>query len=455
MSSPKLARRTLLKGAASGIIIGLPLLEVMTPRNAYAAGAPKRFIVSYGGTPHGNSKVFNPPAGALPTTLPAPLVTLAPVRNLVSVVGGFTLPTYTAGQTPPPGGRLQAGPHGFTMAPLLAGMHSVDAKPVMANGHTVDQVVADAIGGSSRLKSVQACIQAAGYGGGARGGISSARLENGTLRALAPESSPKALFAMLFGSVPAPSSGGASGPTSAQRKQQSVLDFILADANTLSRKVSAADRIRLDQHFTEIRELEARLSAVPPVATAACTIPTGPSDPALGSTGSFGGWSNETLRGDLMADMLALAIACDTTRAISLMVSYEQSFLKTQDPTCPYPDMHQTGHSGTQQNVAANSSWHVGRFAKMVKSLADRPEGGGTLLDSTVVVQVFAEGNNSHNCQDMSVLIGGIPSKLKMGQSIASNGAHPAQLMVSAMQAVGLSATKLGEVSGAFSPILV
>ncbi len=186
------------------------------------------------------------------------------------------------------------------MAPMLAGMHSVDAKPVMANGHTVDQVVADAIGGSSRLKSVQACIQAAPCGGGPRGGISSARLDSGTLRALTPEASPKALFATLFGSVPSGGSGGSSGPTSAARKQQSVLDFILADAKTLTQKVSAADRIRLDQHFSEIRDLEARLSIVPPVATASCSTPTAPgTDPPPGAAGSFGGWSNETLRGDL------------------------------------------------------------------------------------------------------------------------------------------------------------
>ncbi|MDF2692042.1 MAG: hypothetical protein K0S65_425 [Labilithrix sp.] len=452
--SSKLARRSLLKGAAGGILIGLPLLEVMTPRVARAApAAPKRFIVSFAGTTHGSSRTFNPPVGALPATLPAPCGSLAPVRTLATMVSGLAVPTFNTGTTPIPGGRLNQ-QHGMIMAPMLAGMQSREAMPVMANGHTVDQVVADAVGGGTRLKSVQTRIQAAGYGGGDAKGISSARLENGKVRALAPIASPSLLFGTLFGNVPGGTSSG--GPTNAARKQRSILDFVLADATTLTSKVSAADRVRLDQHFTELRELELRLSALPPVVTASCTSPTNPgTDPALGSPGTFGGWSNETVRGDLVADMIGLALACDVTRAVSLMLSYDQSFLKSQDPIANYADVHATGHSGTVDQIGFNANWHVGRFAKMVKRLADTPEGGGTLLDSTVVVMVFAEGTVSHNSSDMTAFIAGMPSRLRMGQHIASGGAHPARLMISAMQAMGMTTSTLGEVSGAFAPVLV
>ncbi len=451
----RLARRSLLRGAAGGVLLGLPLLEAMAPRVAHAAGpTPKRFIVSYAGTTHGPSRNFNPAAGALPATLPVSSAALGPVRTMATMVSGLAVPRYLAGQAIPPGGAMIA-QHGMVMAPMLAGVHSQNAMAVQANGHTVDQVVADAIGGGTALKSVQARVQAAGYGGGDAKGIQSARLENGKVRALAPIASPSLLFSTLFGNVPGASTGGSSSPT-ADRKRRSILDFILADANTLADKVGAADRRRLDQHFTEIRELELRLSAVPAVSTASCSSPTGPgTDPALGATGTFGGWSNETLRGDLIADMIALALACDLTRAVSLMISYDQSFLKTQDPLGTHADMHATGHSGTAEQIGVNANWHVGRFAKMVKRLADTPEGGQSLLDSTVVVMVFAEGNNSHNAGDNTAFIAGMPSKLKMGQHIPSGGAHPAKLMISAMQAVGVNTNALGEISGAFSPVLV
>lgn len=447
-------RRALLKGAST-IFLGLPFLEAMAPRIAHAAppaSVPRRIIVSYAGTTHGSSRALNPPVGALPANLPAACASLAPVRQHVTMVSGLRIPTYLGTNVVPGGAFLQQ--HGSVMAPMLTGRHSLEHMAVMANGHTVDQVVADAIGGTTRLKSVQACIQAAGYGGGAAKGIQSARLENGKVRALAPISSPSLLFSTLFGSVPA-GGGGGGGNTVASRKDKSILDFVLADANRLTSQVSAHDRARLDQHFTELRELERRLATVPPV-TASCTSPVAPgTDPALGSPGTFGGWSNETLRGDLIADMLGLALACDVTRAVAMQISFDQSFLRTQDAIANYPDMHATGHSGTLAQIEANASWHIGRFAKMVKRLSEIPEAGGTLLDSTFVALVFAEGSNSHNVSDMTAFVAGIPSKVKAGQHIASGGAHPAHLMISGMQAVGLTTQTLGETTGAFAPLMV
>lgn len=448
----RIDRRSLLRGAAGSILVGLPLLEVMSPRVARAAGpAPGRFIVCYAGTTHGSSRVLNPAAGAL-NTLTAPCAALAPVKTLASMVSGLSVPTFLGTQASIAGGRLNQ-QHGMIMSPMLSGMHSQDRMLVQANGHTVDQVVADAIGGSTRLKSVQARIQAAGYGGGESKGIGSARLESGKLRALAPIASPSLLFSTLFGNVP----GGGGTPTStvAARKRKSVLDFVLADAARLNANVSGADRARLDQHFTEIRELELRLAAVPAAPSASCTSPTNPgAAPALGQTGTFGGWSNETLRGDVIADMLGLALACDATRAVSLVMTYDQSFLRSQDPGAPFGDMHATGHSGTVEQIGYNTNWHVARFAKLVKRLSELPEGAGSVLDSTFVAMLFAEGSNSHNSSDMTAFVAGVPSKLKMGQHIPSGGAHPAKLLITGMQAIGVAKTSLGEVSGAYGGLM-
>lgn len=447
MSGPRhvLSRRALLRGAG-GVLVGLPMLEAMLPRVALAAPAanvPRRMIVSYAGTTHGSSKTLNPAAGALPTTFSPQCAALAPVRSLVSMVSGLAIPSYNSGTPSIPGGAYNM-QHGGVMAPMLSGMRSLEHMAVMPFGHTVDQHVADAIGSGTRLASVQASIQAAGYGGGSGKGIQSARIDAGKLRGLPPITSPSLLFSTLFGAAPG---GGGAASASNAAKDRSILDYVLADASRLQQRVSTADRARLDQHFTELRALEQRLGTVPPV-TASCTTPVAPgADPAPGAA-TFGGWSNETLRGDLMADMLALALACDVTRAVSLMVSWDQSFLRTQDPAGTYADMHATGHRGTQDQIAYNANWHVGRFAKVVKKLSETPDAGGTLLDSTFVVMIFAEGSNSHNKGDITAFCAGIPSKLKMGQHIPTGGAHPAKLMVSGMQAMGLPATSLGEVTG-------
>lgn len=440
----------MLRGA-SGLLVGLPLLEAMRPRVARAATAPKRFVVCFAGTTHGNVAYFNPSSpGPLPATLPSACTNLAPVADVASIVSGLAIPTYLPPSTPPPGGRYNA-QHGMVVAPLLAGMHSVDAMPVMANGTTVDQIVADAIGAGTYLPSVQAGLQAAGYGGGSGKGVVAARKTGGSVQGLAPIVSPQLLFSTLFGNVPT-----SAGPTSAQRKRQSVLDFVLSDSQALLAKVSSADRARLDQHFTELRALEMRLAASSTATTATCSMPTAPpADPPIMNAGSFGGWSNESLRGDEIADILALALACDLTRSVNLVLSYDQSFLKTQDPTANIPDMHAVGHQGTVQQIGYNANWHVGRFAKILQSLKAQTEGAGTVLDNTVVVMVFAEGTASHNSSNMTGFIGGMPSAIKVGQHIPTNGAHPAQLMIAAMNAVGVNQSTLGEISGPLTSVLV
>jgi len=447
-------RRSVLRGAGS-ILVGLPLLDVMVPRVAHAATPPMRMVVSYAGTTHGTARILNPAAGALPATLPVPCAPLTPIRNLVSMVSNLEIPRYSPGQAVVPGAALSQ-QHGMVMAPMLAGMHSREGMPVMANGHTVDQVVADAIGGGTRVKSVQASIQAAGYGGGAAKGVQSGRLENGRVRGLAPITSPSLLFSTLFGTPP-PSGGGAGSAAAAleARKQKSVLDFVLADRTRLVNDLGARDRARLDQHFTELRELELRIGAAPITPSASCSVPVAPgTDPALGATGTFGGWSNETLRGDLMADVIALGLACDITRVASLLVSWDQCFLKTQDALGTYGDVHATGHSGTNDQIFANTAWHLGRFARVVKRLSELPENGGTVLDSTFVALVFAEGSNSHSMTSMTAFVAGVPSKLRMGQHIVSNLEHPARLMIAGMQAVGVNSNTLGEVTGAYAGLL-
>jgi hypothetical protein len=49
----------------------------------------------------------------------------------------------------------------------------------------------------------------------------------------------------------------------------------------------------------------------------------------------------------------------------------------------------------------------------------------------------------------MSVLIGGRAGGLRSGQHVKATGKHPAQVLISAMKAVGVPGETLGEVSGA------
>lgn len=458
-----LSRRTLLRGLG-GAAVALPFLEAMAPAIARAqSAAPKRFFVCYGGIAHGGGAMSIPSSSGALGTLPRAFTALDSVKQHVSLLTTMTVPTYNKGTSAPPGGRLNE-QHGMIATPMLTGVYSRESMPVMpiahsgalpgTNGaHTVDQLVADAIGGGNRLKSLQVRTQTIGYGGGPAKGVISGRMENGKSRGLDPISSLVTLYSTLFSGVS--SGGGTSTPTLAMnlRRKKSVLDLVLGPANALANNVSSEDKARLDAYFTEIRELENRIQPTMAGGGASCSVPQKPTDPAIGNN-AFGEWSSESTRGDIQADMIALAFACDITRSVSWCMTFDQCFMSSRYASGVDNDMHALSHQGTQQNLADNANWHAARLAKLVGKLASLSEGSDTVLDNTFGALLFAEGSNAHNSSNMCFVAAGSPSRLKMGQHIPTGGAHPAQLMVSGMQAVGMNVSKLGQINGPLASIM-
>lgn len=457
-----LDRRTLLKGA--GVAIGLPFLEAMLPPLAWAAPKTPRLVSVYGGVPSYLSKAL-PPVGALGATLTAPIASLAAVRQHVTLISGMTMPQYVKGTTPPPAGCVQQ-QHYCVPAPWLGGMPSMDAKPMLNQCHTVDQIWADLYGATTRFKSIQARTQTVGYLYGAMGGIVSSRYVNGVLSTQAPEPSPLALYNKLFsagvgGSTPPP----ASSP--AQLNKQSVLDLVLGDANRLTSSLSGTDKARMEQHFDQIREIEKTIagggSPTGPI-SGACAMPANPGpDPAIvrGSAGVINGWANETKRGDVMADLLAMALACDLTRAISWQLTWDQCGLSSLDISGVNSDLHAISHDVNNDTTGVlkvamekHYNWHCARFARLVANLAAMSDGAGTVLDSTFLALGTGEGAGAHNRQTMGVIIAGNGSGIKLGQHILGNGAHPGTVWVSAMQSLGRTSSTFGQLSSGFLPML-
>jgi hypothetical protein len=70
------------------------------------------------------------------------------------------------------------------------------------------------------------------------------------------------------------------------------------------------------------------------------------------------------------------------------------------------------------------------------------------VLDRTFLSLVFAEGTGAHNKTSLTFLVAGSPSRIRNGVHLATNGAHPAQVQIAGLNALG-GGTTLGEVSGA------
>ena len=440
--------------------MSLPFLEAMLPSMASAAVVTPRLVAVFGGVPTSFGKVIVPTGALNSTNLLAPVNALASVSKHVSMILNTSLPVYAKGTTAPPGGCVLQ-QHGCAPAPLLAGVTSYDGKGMLYNAHTVDQVFADAYG-QTKFKSIQARVQAVGYGYGLNKGTISSRFENGVTNYLAPMESPLQLYTKLFSGF----SGSTTQPpvvSSQILNRRSVLDLVLGDATRLMNNLSGQDKIRLDQHFTEIRELEKRLAltATPVVVVGSCSAPSSPgADPIVNDV--LGGWGSETQRGDLQADIIALALACDLTRAVSWQLTFDQCGLTSQYMSGVIKDLHQISHDVNndttgllQAAMGTHLNWHCARFAKLVAKLASLPEGSGTVLDNTFLAMGFGEGVNAHNRNNMHMFIAGCGSRIKLGQCIDAGLEHPAKLWIAGLNALGHNTTKLGEISGVMQSILL
>lgn len=481
-----LSRRTFLRGVG-GVALSLPFLEAMLPAMATANTTPnKRFVVSFSGTSCGVDTVSNPGAyGTLSSTMPRSWKSLEAVRQHVSIISNTTIPTYQSSEPTPLNASAINQQHGTTPAPMLAGVSSKKAMPVMVRAKTADQFVVDAIGQGTLFPSLQMRVQAMPYNGArvdrdARG-IMSARGTLDGADALRPLVSPMEIYEKLF--QIAGGTGGSVTPTPGTNplaRRASILDLVAADTERLKTRVSGEDRIRLDKHYTQIRELELQLQKQADLMSGGgggggggggamgcgATFASPGQDPAL-SANVFGGWSSETERGELMADMIALALACDLTRVVSWMLSFDQTWMLNQTTeNYSVTDMHEAAHKQTNggstadqqvaKNVTAdNANWHASLFARLVHNLSQYQEGSETVLDHTFLALLFAEGTTAHNRSIMRHLVAGNGGYIKLGQHIDGGKVHPGKILITGMQSVGLTTNTLNELSGTCTAIEV
>ena len=496
----RLPRRTFLKGSA-GVACALPVLECMLNDHgtAYAAGGkiPCRYGIVFAGQALGGdgyAKDANRVAGVNFTEdghfiapaetgagygITTPLLGVEDLRDDFSIVSNMRIPwnaASTEGADVPAGGAYRDF-HGGGCSPLISGVRSTSPS-FTAGGPTSDQILAGINPGSlydSLVLRAQPSWYLAGssYSGRERISYSAAG------EPVEAQSSPQTAFMTLFGTFMPDNAEDIARLDFELRGRRSVLDLITAKREEILGKVGAADHIRLEQHFDELRDLEMRISSIDPSGAAACTLPIDPgADPDIGgdNAGSGSGdietntgYSDEDTRANVLADLIHMAFVCDLTRVATLQVTVFQShmnvFQMTSDLGMPVrADQHEVGHNGDTENrgqvvVSTILGWHVGIWGNLVRKLKETPEGAGTALDNSAIVFMAEAGhglqlndgvsqNATHSVEEMVQLTAGRAGGLQPGKHIDTNGAHPAQNLVSAMQAVGYDGDTLGEVTG-------
>lgn len=473
-------RRRFLKGAG-GVLMGLPLLEAAAARAQSLP--PSRYVVMFAGVSVGRGGLgdalspTNAGAGYSPTRALQPLVSAGLVARS-TVYSNLLIPSPTGG-TVPAGGRGRPW-HSSSVGPLLSGLHAGDSEERFSPlGPTSDQLVAAAIAGDTRFRSLEYKVQASGY----RDETSEKRIMSYRAPGVPnePITSPSLAYSSLFsGFIP-------DDPLAAERarrlldRQRSVVSLVRERTDRLRARLGLDDRRRLERHADELRALEGRLASVEPDVDSQCRQLDGAgyaTDAGIESTldqalcANLGqdspqcqerviGYAQEDTRGKLLSDLVQMAFTCDLSRVATIMLTHAQSFMNIADlvPSGVVTDAHECGHgTGTPEDFQDMLAWHVSQFAYLVGKLRDTPELGGSLLDRTVVTLVFEggfgfdpESNDAaspHSSENMVALVaGGEALGLAHGTHIRTAQAHPASVLLQSMRAVGYEGS-LGDISG-------
>jgi hypothetical protein len=325
-------------------------------------------------------------------------------------------------------------PHGSGPAGLLSGAALLKEDTDSFAAASIDQIIAGAIGGDTRFRSLEVGVQRA----------EKCMSFNGPHSTNPPECSPRALYERLFldGFVE-PGAGPKIDPRLALRR--SVLDAVGDDAKRLQKRLGATDKARLEQHFDGIRALETQLKKLEenPPNLAACKAPADPGEdlPDLDGRPQLA----ETCRA--MGKLLAMALACDQTRVFSLWFSRPVSNLLYPGASAGH---HQLTHDEVdpQPQVFEILQYILGELNLFLKEFASIQEGDGTLLDNCAILcTTDCSYARTHSVENYPLLIAGSAGgALRKGfhyRSVANE--NTSKVILSLARAVGMNLASFGQ----------
>jgi hypothetical protein len=409
-----LPRRTFLGGM--GAVIALPALDAMTPAFASGAGAgaaqvtggAKRLAFIY--VPNGVTMAdWTPAAEGAGFELPRILAPLASLRDEVLVLSGLSHKNGMAlGDGP--------GDHARAAASYLTGVHPrKTAGADIQNGISVDQIAAQHVGDQTRLRSLEVGCDDSRSIGNCDSGYSCAYTNSlawrGPATPLPPETNPRLVFERLFGDI------DTSLPPDVRARRllhrRSILDLVTDRTARLMGTLGPADRRKLDDYLSSIRDVERRIQK-------AETDFTGMQPDIDKPTGIPVEYADYV---KLMFDLQVIAFQTDSTRVVTMMMGREGSVRTYPEIGVPDPHHPLTHHRGNPDWIAKVTKiniLHMELFAGFLKKLQETPDGDGTLLDHALVVygSGLSDGNR-HTHSDLPVLVAGRGGNFRLGRHVA------------------------------------
>ncbi len=457
---PALNRRFFLKGVA-GACLSAPFLSSVNEKLAKAQGmasaVPKRLVIMYTHNGCLTTRWFpTKEDGALAAAdlTGTYLEGLSPYVSKLLLPRGFrSLNSYAVGQS--------IDPHDQACGSKLTCAYISDDKNRYATAESLDHVIAKQINPGDKQPLVLGV-------GAASTLIKEVISFSGPNTAFPTNVNPQNVWKLLSGVAAAggggTTTGGGSTSGAAPMTQadylvargKSVIDLVSDDLATYKRlNMSKADKDRVDTWLALLRDTE--VGVMDPSLAAACNMMSATSlgisdaevDAAtpkgavtagnvLGPKGSADGDANLALSftkgGDMMMNLMALAMMCDVNRVLLLV--YPGYVIFNWDGIKHTKEHHGLSHrtgdfsvggncfAGVVDMIAQIDQWYAGKFARLVKTFDSIKEGDGTLLDNTATMWLpeLSDGA-AHNQNNLPILIaGGCGGYLATGKAVNVEG---------------------------------
>jgi hypothetical protein len=453
-----LSRRTVLRGV--GATVALPLLDAMVPARSIwaktaaarvagrarlvcieqvhgAAGCSEYGLAQHMWSPAATGRQFDLGTGTLSP--------LEPFRDHLTIISN-TDARMAEAQSPPEVG----GDHFRSSAVMYTHAHPklTEGSDVRV-GTSMDQYYVQRFGQDTPIPSMQLSIEPVDQSGGCAYGY--ACVYTDTISWAAPDQplpmirDPRTVFEQLFGS-------GGTPEQRAQRRatDRSILDLLTTQMAGLRRSLGAADRQRMDQYASNIRDIEQRIARIEARNTSGeeRELPGAPA----GVPDSF----DEHVK--LMFDLQVLAFSSDTTRVFSFKLGRDGSG-RVYPGSGVDRGFHDASHHGSSderiRQFGEINKHHVSLLPYFLEKLQGTMDGDASLLQKTLVLygSPMAVGNthNHRNCP--FILLGHGGGVVDGGLHIMAPRDTPmANVMLTLLQRLGLDEMKsFGDSTGEFS----
>lgn len=443
------SRRHFLRGA--GVAFGLPWLESMNAWGSTAAGkagaaasneAPRRFAAVFMGNGV-NPHHWGATNGANGMELMKTLSPLEPVKDRLLVMKGLWNPTTIEG----PGGH-------YPKMNVLSGLTVKQTTTDVQVGTTMDQVMAREVGQTTPMPSIVLGTEPPRYSTDSGfTSLYSAYISWSSPTTPAPkEIYPQQAFDQLF------------DDGSKRRRDKSVLDLVLSEANSLRGKVSSRDAQKLDEYFTSVRELEKRIERAEELSKKETngqgwqpTVkkPTFPR-PEAGIPADV----RDHLK--LQLDIMMLAFQMDRTRIATMMLNNDLSQMNFGFLGNIKGGQHELSHhAGNAERLDMYqrvNQYHMQLLSETLQKMDQTNEGERSLLDNSMILFCSSLWDgNAHDSRQLPILLaGGGGGTIKGGRMLdysKEENRRLCRLHLAVMDRMGVKMDRFGDAETALSDL--